>query len=115
MVGGTEWMSKLIPHNSSLIPLKVSVFLPVFHGGFRQAVVQPGGAAFADFGIDNFLDNVVYSDGGTLYGSGAGGIADSAEAYFAVRSSSSGSRLRCSVMASNWPPGVITQSRECEK
>src|SRR5689334_17747044 len=72
---------KYIIHHTSEIP----VLLPVLHSRLRQAVVEAGGASFADLGREDVLDNILHGLGAALHGGGAGSVAYGAEADVADR------------------------------
>jgi len=63
--------------------VEIAVLFSVFHGCFGEPVVEPGSTAFANFGGQDVLDDIIHGDCQALYGGGTGSIADGAEAHIA--------------------------------
>src|SRR5947209_13758167 len=62
-------------------PSEVALLLPVFHARLADAVVRSGRAALCEAGGGDLEDDVVDGRGRRLHATGAGGIADGAEAH----------------------------------
>src|SRR5579859_347436 len=66
----------------SMSLLKISVLLPVLHRCFRHLIVNAGLSALADFGGDDFIDDLVQRICFRFYGSRASHVAHGAVANF---------------------------------